>query len=99
MEDKVQEHRGDSKKLWKDLRLLGYSNKGEQKNSICLQENETIIFESSEIATRFNDFFTNIASKLVASGLFNSDRVTEFYSSKGVQPVRKIYYRTKEENL
>ena len=74
---KVEQNRGNSGKLWQQLKSLGYSNKGsDNSTSIVLEDDGEKVFEPAKVAGIFNRFFTGVASNLVnalpsPSGLFN----------------------------
>ena len=76
-EQKVDQNKGDSGKLWQQLKSLGYSdkhNKGASK--IVIEEDGVKVFEPSKVANIFNRFYTTVAANLVnalpsASGLYS----------------------------
>ena len=73
---KIDQNKGDSGKLWKQLSSLGYSNKGGGSSNIVLEEGGTKVFEAPRVANMFNRFYTSVAASLVnalpsASGIFS----------------------------
>ena len=87
---KIEQNRGDSGKLWGQLKSLGYSGKGSDDSStIVLEEDGKKVFDSKDVAGIFNNFYTTVASKLVeklppAPGFFNiaSTAFREFYRKR-----------------
>ena len=78
---RVDQHKGDSGKLWKQLKSLGYSNKGGGNSNIVLEEGGSKVFDAPLVANLFNRFYTSVAANLVnalpsASGIFNISNVT-----------------------
>ena len=53
------------KKLWQNLKELGYQNKSKDSSNIVLDIDGKKWFESKEDADQFNKFFTGVATKLV----------------------------------
>ena len=86
----VEQNQGDSGKLWKHLKSLGYS-KGPINSStnIVLEDNGQKVHDSFSVARIFNQFYTSVASKLVSelpspSGIFaaTSAIFRDFYRHK-----------------
>ncbi len=79
--DKIQENYNNSKKLWKQLKNLGYSGKSKEK--IVLKTEDELCFNGRKIASYFNKFFTTVASSLV-SKLPYADKIftTDSYNFK-----------------
>ena len=87
--NKIEEHKGDSKKLWQQLKNLGYSNSSSEASKMVLKVENKLYFEEDKVANIFNDFFTTVATKLVEK-LPAPPRV--FNTSS---PIFKNYYRSK----
>ena len=73
---KIEQNRGNSSKLWGQLKSLGYGKVGDGAR-IVLKEGDTNVFEPSPVARIFNVFYTSVASSLVSklptpSGLFST---------------------------
>ncbi len=73
------------------MKTLGHSKNtsGNGKIGLNLDNSDEICFDNVKVADHFNGFFTSIASKLVnllppPLGLFNLDKVRDFYSDQGV---------------
>jgi hypothetical protein len=87
---KLEQSNGDSKKLWKQLKSLGYSSRSlNQSSNIVLDKNGDKIFDSLSVAGIFNSFYTSVASNLVAklpnpSGIFGTacDAFRNLYRGK-----------------
>ena len=91
--NKIEENVGNSKKLWNQLKKLGYSSKKKENSSVVLEIEGETCFDPKKVANCFNNFFTTVASNLVdklppSFNLFNSDssRFQEFYAGKNVEP-------------
>ena len=54
--DKIEEHKNDPKKLWKQFKSLGYSNKSKVNSKIVLNIDNDICFEPKNIAQYMNDY-------------------------------------------
>ena len=83
----------DSKSLWQSLRDLGMPSKKNKASSstIGLKIDNELCFDKATCAEKFNEFYTTVASKLVAKlpkGLnkFGKGFVEKFYYQKGVKP-------------
>ncbi len=68
------ENYNNSKKLWKQLKNLGYSGKSKENSKIVLKIEDELCFNGRKISTYFNKFFTTVASSLV-SKLPYADRI------------------------
>ena len=62
--DKIEENKNDPKKLWKQLKDLGYKGKPQEANIVMNIDNE-LCHDSKTIADYINKFFTTVASELV----------------------------------
>ena len=88
--DKIAENRNDPRKLWKTLKLLGYSKIVKTKYfNLNLDIEGTVISDNLKVANSFNNYFTTITSTLVKklpdqAGLYGDNNVQQFYQ-KGVQ--------------
>ena len=63
--NKIDENRNNPKKLWQQLKNLGYNSKGKQSSNVVLDIDGETCFDSKKVANCFNNFFTSIASTLV----------------------------------
>ena len=63
--DKIEENKGNSKNLWKQLKYLGYSEKSKNNSKIVMDIDNRTSFEPKNIADHINKYFLNIASNLV----------------------------------
>ena len=63
--NKVEGNKSDSKKLWQQLKSLGYKNKQNESSKIVLKIDNAMCHDPKRIAESFKIFFTNIASELV----------------------------------
>ena len=55
--DKIEEHKNDPKKLWKQFKSLGYSSKSKVNSKIVLNNDDNICFEPKKIAQNMDDYF------------------------------------------
>ncbi len=90
---KLDESMGDSKKLWNNLKTLGYSQKPSGKSKIVLDIDGELCYDTKSVCSYINTFFINIASELVAKlppalkkYSTDSDLFTSFYKNKGISP-------------
>lgn len=89
--DKIQESGNNSKKLWQQLKNLGYSGKSKENSKTVLKIEDELCFDGKKIASYFNTFFTTVASTLVsklpyAEKIFSTDsyHFRNFYRSRGL---------------
>ena len=92
-QNKIEEFKFNPKKLWENLKTLGYSNKSKDKSRIILNIDGELCFDTNRVANYINQFYTTIASKLVnklPSSLGNfcvdSSTFTSYYNNLGVTP-------------
>lgn len=90
LSEKVDEFRHNPKKLWEQLKDLGYSNKSKQSGNINVKIDGKINHDPISVANKFNNFFTTVATKLVnklspAKKMFTTDTeiFQNFYKDKG----------------
>ena len=81
---KLEENTGEPKKLWKNLKKLGFPKTKTPSSNICLKENDGLSFCSLSIANNFNEFFSNLGQKLIEKlptgpDKFDIKSVREFY--------------------
>lgn len=73
----VEQSKGDSGKLWRHLKSLGYGNGGAGSGKcIVLEDDNQKVFDPASVAGIFNRFYTSVASSLVdklptASGIYS----------------------------
>ena len=89
--NKIDENRNNPKKLWQQLKNLGYNSKGKQSSNVVLDIDGETCFDSKKVANCFNNF-TSIASTLVEKlppslNLFDtrSETFQDFYRNRNVQ--------------
>ena len=63
--NKIEENVGNSKKLWDQLKKLGYSSKKKESGNVVLEIDGETGFDPKKVANCFNGFFTTVASNLV----------------------------------
>ena len=78
LQNSFEENIYKPKKLWQQLKSLGYSNKTQGKTNIVLRIAGTICYNTLDICNYINKFFTTIASNLVSclppsKGTFSAD--------------------------
>ena len=68
VKQEIEENQTCAKKLWKTIKELGVSSKSKSSCKIGLksEQSDEIIFDDQIVASRFNTFFSSIASKLVS---------------------------------
>jgi len=88
--DNLHKNKNNPKKLWQTIKQLGSSKNTKSKSSnIGLNIDGIVSFDKSAVATKFNTFFTTIASTLVNNlptpiGNFGKQHIIDFYRNKGV---------------
>ena len=92
-QNKVEENKDNPKKIWDELKTLGYSNKSREKQSIVLEVDNEKIFDDTKVASVINNYYLNVAASLVlklpiidkiydvGSNIFKN-----YYLGKGVLP-------------
>ena len=90
------------KKLWQNLKELGYQNKSKDSSNIVLDIDGKKCFECKEVADQFNKFFTGVAAKLVGelpqpSGLYDvdSERFKSYY--RHIKPGSFVLHEVSED--
>ena len=63
--NKIEENKNAPKKLWQQLKTLGYSSKQKNNASVVLKNDGQLCHNLNDIANIFNTFFTTVAAKLV----------------------------------
>ena len=93
LKNKIEENKGNSKNLWKQLKSTGYSTKSKNNSKIVMDIDNRTSFEPKNIADHINKYFLNIASNLVnmlptAPNIFttNTDVFKNYYQNKNVIP-------------
>ncbi|XP_072017060.1 uncharacterized protein [Amphiura filiformis] len=62
---KIDEHKNNPKKLWQQLKALGYSTKTKEQCKVVLEIDGETCFDSTKVADHINTFYTTVASNLV----------------------------------
>ncbi len=85
--NKLEENKHNHRKLWQQIKTLGYSNKSKSSPNVVLNIDSENCYEPKKIANKFNEFFTTVASTLVqklpqCTNIFstNSSKFKEFYT-------------------
>ena len=101
--DKIEENKGDSKGLWRQLKSIGYTSKSKNKCKIVLDINNKSCFEPKTIVEHMNNYFLNIPKNLVnilptASQIYStcSDLFKHFYLSKNLSPNQFVLHHVTE---
>ena len=96
-------NKNDPKKLWKQLKDLGYKSKTEEA-SIVLNINNELCHDSKTIADFFNKLFTTVASELVkklakAKGIYSvtSQLFLNFYKRRNPHNKKLVLQPVTEE--
>ena len=89
--DKIEENKGNSKGLWRQLKSIGYSSKSKNNCKIVLDIDNKSCFEPKTIVEHMNNYFLNIPSNLVnllstPSKIYStsSELFKSFYLSKNI---------------
>ena len=104
IESAFEENKSNPRKLWDQLKNLGYSKKTKSTPNVVLKIEDENCFESCKIANHFNSFFTTVASNLVqklskAPNLFNYDShiVKDFYKKRNLESKRFSLHTVSED--
>ena len=94
--NKIEEHKDNSNQLWKHLKKLGYSHKSKGNSNIVLDINNEKCYDSKTIVEHINDFYINVAAKLVSKLPIipkvydvSSQLFKNYYYSKNIVPKSK----------
>ena len=89
----LESNLGKPKKLWSQLKLLGYNDKTKGSTNIVLNVGNKLCYDTKAICSYINTFFTTIATNLVSklpkpSGIYNtnSEKFKSFYRDKNIKP-------------
>lgn len=89
LSNKMEENKNNSRKLWQQVKTLGYSQTTKSSPNIVLDIDGENCYDDKKIANHFNSFFTTVASALVqklppCSNLYsvNSETFLNFYKKK-----------------
>ena len=79
-QDKIDEHKDNSKQLWSQFQTLGYSHKNKEKSRMVLDIENEKCFDNKKVANHMNGFYLTIASTL-QSQIINVRKIydTSFY--------------------
>ena len=88
---KIDEHKNNPKKLWQQLKALGYSTKTKEQCRVVLEIDGETCFDSTKVANHINTFYTTVASNLVKKlpltkneFCTDSQKFKKFYADKGI---------------
>ena len=84
--NEISENQNSPQNLWKTLKNLGMPSKtrGGSANIGLRNDSDEILFDSSFVADKFNNFFCSIANKLVdklPKREFNDSEILDFYKN------------------
>ncbi|XP_071941144.1 uncharacterized protein [Antedon mediterranea] len=89
---KIEENKGNPKKLWQTLKSTGFSQQSKSQNTIVLNNNGHPCTEPFSVANLFNKFFTNVASLLTdklpnCNNIYgvNTTPFKQYYKNKGIK--------------
>ena len=103
-EEKLKENISKPKELWKTLKSLGSPKSSPSSSNICLNENNSIEFDSLSIAEIFKKFFSGLASNLVSKlpkgpNKFGIDSVRIFYKKLNLDRNKLTFQRVSSESI
>lgn len=90
VKDHIESNSSSIKKLWSSLKNLGLMGKVKSQNvNICLKNDKNeVIFDKSFVVNKFNQFFCNVAQKLVdklpSNTKIDIETIRNYYSKKNV---------------
>ena len=88
---------GKPRELWKSLKKLGLPTKSDPQSDICLiNKDGTLVFDQKTNAETFKDFFSNLASNLVAklprpTNKFGMETVNSYYKDKNLEQNNYVF--------
>ena len=90
---------GKPRELWKSLKKLGLPSKSDPQSDICLMKDGKLSFDHKTNAETFKDFFSNLASNLVAklpmpSNKFGMETVKNYYKDKNLEQNNFVFKPT-----
>ena len=65
LQNKIEENKPDSKRIWQNLNSLGLKNKKRKEQESVFAIDGELCHDKMAIANEFNSHFTNVANKLV----------------------------------
>ena len=65
LKEKLAENIAKPKKLWRTLKSLGLPNKKTISSNICLENKDSLLFDSFSIAETFKKYYSSLAENLV----------------------------------
>ena len=103
--NEVELNKDNPKKLWKQFKTLGYSNKNKAKNRIVLEIDNKKCFNPKEVVNTICKYFLTIASKLVGkiintgANMYKTtgNLLKDYYLYKGVIPKSHKLSKVTEE--
>ena len=91
--DKIEENKGNSKGLWRQLKTIGFSSKSKNNCKIVLDIDNESCFEPKTITEHMNNYFLNIPKNLVnllpsPSKIYStcSESFKHFYLNNNLSP-------------
>ena len=96
--NKLEENKNSPKKVWKTLKNLGYSSKTKSYPNVVLNIENELCFDAKQIASHFNSFFTNVASRLVSklptpSNIFNTEsQIFKQFSADRITTSKRCFF-------
>ena len=101
--DKIEENKGNTKELWRQLKSIGYSSKSKNNCKIVLDINNESCSEPISIVEHINKYFLSVPIKLVnmlpsASQIYStsSELFKFFYSNKSFLPNEFILHNVSD---
>ena len=89
----MEENQNDSKKLWGELKSLGYSSKVKDSSKVLINIDGEKCENSNKLADSFQKYFLNVASNLVkklphAPNLYSTETqlFRSYYTNKNINP-------------
>ena len=84
VEENIKQNQNNSKSLWKTIKQLGLPSASSPSGRICLDMNGEKIFDATENAKTFNDFYSKLAEDLIEKlpeppNKYKSNSVKRFY--------------------
>ena len=89
-ESRFNRFKNDIRNTWKTINEILSKNKGKKTSSTIFKENGTSITDKTDIAKKFNNYFTNIGQTIAESIQYKGNKNYDYYLNTQVKSVLKF---------
>ena len=89
-ESQFNRFKNDIRNTWKTINEILSKNKGKKTSSTIFKENGTSITDKTDIAEKFNNYFTNIGQTIAESIQYKGNKNYDYYLNTQVKSVLKF---------